>query len=264
MPHLVMLEISPLLPFYSSTRPCQNIRHLPLTLSFTTGLPPQHSLRESYFFALSETSAGRPPVPLYGINLREQYIPLLLGVVFLHPNSQSLYQEPPYIDCGRHKMSKHSSGCSHASRERHRCPVCNSGSGREKCPYTSRNGTIEPASPPTSSSSSSSPKVYAGEFQLSTAFDRHIIDWHEKIFASIYTHEYICALCPCKRVTHGLVDCSARFSARPSNKQEFLDHLRTAHAGAEQVPMWYTHYCSPPKDASYLDPVVGHKAKSLA
>lgn len=120
------------------------------------------------------------------------------------------------------------------------------------------------ASPPTLSPSSSSPKVYAGEFQLSTAFDRHIIDWHEKIFASTNTHEYICKLCPCKRVTDESVDCSARVSAHPSNKQKFLDHLRTAHAGAEQVPTWYTHYCSPPDNASYIDPVVGQMANSLA
>lgn len=160
-------------------------------------------------------------------------------------------------------MSKQLGSCSHAQRDIYRCPVCNSGSGREKRPYTSRKESVEKASPPTPSPSSGSRKMYAGEFQLSTAFDRHIIDWHEKIFASIYTHEYICALCPCETVTKQSVDCSARFSAHPFNRQQFLDHLRTAHAGAESVPIWYTHYCAPPKDASYIDPVVGQISKSL-
>lgn len=181
----------------------------------------------------------------------------------MRPNRQNLYQESFYIDCGCHKMSKHLGSCSHVQREIYRCPVCNSGSGREKRPYTSRKESVETVSPPTLSPSTSSPKVYAGEFQLSTAFDRHIIDWHEKIFASIYTHEYICALCQCDRVTHRSLDCSARFSARPSNKQKFLDHLRAAHARAEHVPMWYSHHCSPPENASYIDPVVGQKAQSL-
>ena len=164
-------------------------------------------------------------------------------------------------------MSNNLVDCSHAQREIYRCPVCNSGTGREKRPYTSRKESAETASPLTlspSSSSSSSPKVCVGEFQLSSAFDRHIIERHENIFAGIYTYEYICKLCKCDSITHRSLDCSARFSALPSQKQKFLDHLRTAHAGVEQVHEWPTHQCSPPDDVSYIDPVVGQVAKSLA
>lgn len=164
-------------------------------------------------------------------------------------------------------MSNNLVGCSHAQREIYRCPVCNSGTGHKKRPYTSRRESAEKASPLTlspSSGSSNSPKMYAGEFQLSSAFDRHIIERHMNIFAGSYTHEYICTLCKCDSVTHKSLDCSARFSALSSEKQKFLDHLRTAHAGAEQVPTWHTHPCSPPDDASYIDPVVEQVAKSIA
>jgi hypothetical protein len=161
-------------------------------------------------------------------------------------------------------MSKHAIECSHAQRERYRCPVCNSGSGREKRPYTSKKESFETASPPTSSPPASSPKVYVGVFQLSTYFDKHIVDRHVNIFASINTHEYICTLCECDTVKSGSVACSARFSAHLSKKQKFLDHLRAAHAGAEEGHIWYPHRCSPAENASYIDPVVRQKADSLA
>ena len=94
------------------------------------------------------------------------------------------------------------------------------------------------------------PRDYLGEFQLASAFDRHIIERHERIFQSMNSSEFICLLCPCDSIAHDAIQCTARFSTT-SGKQGFLDHLRTCHAGDPDNRIWWQHLCAPNTTASY-------------
>jgi hypothetical protein len=119
----------------------------------------------------------------------------------------------------------------------------------------------------TSASSSLLPdklKEYAGVFQRSTAFDKHITELHEKIFLSINSDEYICALCPCNTIAHGNLHCTARFNADiPGGRQTFMDHLRSHHAQNPNALQWYHHACLPKNTASYTDAKIRRAAESL-
>jgi hypothetical protein len=88
------------------------------------------------------------------------------------------------------------------------------GYGHDKRPYNRKSDTDE--SSRTSASSSPSPdrlKEYTAVFQRPIAFDRHMNELHERIFRSINSNEYICALCECSTIARGTWHCTARFSA---------------------------------------------------
>jgi hypothetical protein len=152
------------------------------------------------------------------------------------------------------KMSAHTLGFVHAHhRERYICPICNMGSGHEKRAYvrkSANNGTGPTATGSFFTGSSGNPRDYTGEFQMASAFDRHIIERHEKIFESMTSSEYICLLCPCDSIAHSTLQCTARFSTT-SGKQGFLDHLRTFHAGDPDSLALWQHLCAPTTTASY-------------
>lgn len=163
-------------------------------------------------------------------------------------------------------MSSCQNSYNHARRERYICPLCNMGDGHERRSYNKRSGTD--GNPRTSTSSSPSPdkpKEYASVFQRPTAFDKHINELHEKIFRSINSNEYICALCPCSTIAHRIPHCTARFSANTAGeKQTFLDHLRSHHAQVDPRSLnLYHHICPPTTPASYTDPVIRRVAESF-
>ena len=153
------------------------------------------------------------------------------------------------------KMSTHSLGSVHAHhRERYICPIWNMGSGHEKRAYVRKsaiNGTNPTATGSSFTGSSGNSRDYTGEFQLASAFDRHIIERHEKIFKSMTSSEYICLLCPCDCIAHGTIQCTARFCTKTSGNQRFLDHLRTSHAGDPDSLALWQHLCAPTTTASY-------------
>ena len=148
-------------------------------------------------------------------------------------------------------MSGRSLGSVHAHRDRYICPICNMGSGRERRAYSRKSANIgTTGTGPSSTPSSEKPRDYLGEFQLASAFDRHIIERHERIFQSMNSSEFICLLCPCDSIAHDAIQCTARFSTT-SGKQGFLDHLRTCHAGDPDNRIWWQHLCAPNTTASY-------------
>ena len=155
-----------------------------------------------------------------------------------------------------------------SQRERHICPICNIGSGQEKRPYNKRlpnNDQTEAKFSFTSPPPLNTPKVYKNEFQMPTAFDRHITGSHVRVFQSINSSEYICYLCPCDCVKNRTQSCSARYPADSSEKKQgFLDHLRAAHAKAPESLVWFPHLCSPITKEYYTDPVVRRVAELMA
>ena len=160
------------------------------------------------------------------------------------------------------------SGSIKTQRERHICPICNIGSGQEKRPYNKRlpnNGHPKAGFSFTSPLPLNAPKVYKSEFQMQTAFDRHITGSHVRVFQSINSSEYICYLCPCDCVKSKTLSCSARYPADSSEKKQgFLDHLRDAHAQTPESLVWFPHLCSPTTTEYYTDPVVRMVAKLMA
>jgi hypothetical protein len=153
----------------------------------------------------------------------------------------------------------------YATRHQYTCPVCNMGCGHEKRTYAKKSdntGDIKNASPCTLSSKR--PVEQVGVFQRPTAFDKHITELYEKIFRSINSNEYICALCPCNTIAHGTWHCAARFSANTAGeRQTFLDHLRSHHAQGPEFLCWYHHTCCPMDTASYTDPRIRRTAESI-
>lgn len=181
---------------------------------------------------------------------------------------QPVHHEASLSESRSSVMTPSSLGSAHAPRERYICPICNMGNGREKRAYVRKAVNNESTGTNSSSTSLLSPgtsKVYAGDFQRSTAFDKHIIDYHERIFESTNSTEYICTLCPCDPIAYGTLHCSARFAANvPGEKQRFLDHLRNFHAQEDPRSLnWYHHICSPTAITSYTDPVVRRMAESF-
>jgi hypothetical protein len=140
------------------------------------------------------------------------------------------------------------------------------GEGHERRPYNRKSDTDESSRTTASSSPSpDKPKEYASVFQRPTAFDKHITELHEKIFRSINSNEYICALCPCSTIAHGNWDCTARFTAHtPRERQMFLDHLKRDHAQSPEALRWYHHTCCPKDTASYTDPRIRKTAESFS
>ena len=164
-------------------------------------------------------------------------------------------------------MPSHPSGFTTTQRDRHICPICNIGSGQGKRQYNKRftnNESTDAKLPFTRSPLLNPPKLYKNEFQLPSAFDRHLTGWHARVFQSINSSEYICSLCPCDCVMGRTMTCSARYPTDSSEgKQEFLDHLRDAHAQAPETLIWYPHLCSPATKEYYTDPMVRKVAESI-
>lgn len=154
-------------------------------------------------------------------------------------------------------------------REKYMCPVCNMGSGHQTRTYnrhsvgnrSSRNGSSSSCA---SSPSSDVSRAYAREFQLASAFDRHIVEMHERMFQRTNSTEFVCGFCWCDSIGIKAPDCAARFSADPYGKKDFLDHLRLFHARNPDILTWHQHTCSPTTTASYTDPLVRRMAKSFS
>jgi hypothetical protein len=174
-------------------------------------------------------------------------------------------------------MSAHLPGFIPTPQEKLICPICNMGSGHKKRSYiwkdlkdgstrtpsastpgalTSCTSTPSASTPSASTPSATTPCASTPaaakpekdptKFDKVFAFDKHITERHERIFYSINTSEYICTLCPCDSVALGIPECSARFPADQSMKQDFLRHLRTAHAQAPENLIWYHVYLQRP------------------
>jgi hypothetical protein len=164
-------------------------------------------------------------------------------------------------------MPAHPLGSANTQRERYICPICNIGSGQEKRSYNRRFSNNE--SPEAKFSFNTShppnmPKLYKNEFQIPSAFNRHLTGWHARVFQSINSSEYICSLCPCDCVMGRTLVCSARYPADSSEaKQRFLDHLRDAHAQTPETLVWYPHQCPPAMKEYYTNPEVRKVAESI-
>ena len=159
-------------------------------------------------------------------------------------------------------MSTRQNSRDQAFRERYICPLCNMGDGHETRSYNKKSDTDRHSVTSTPSSPSpDKPKEYVAVFQRPTAFDKYITELHEKIFRSINSNEYICALCPCSTIVLGTWHCTARFSG---GRQMFLDHLRSHHAQSPESLRWYPHHCCPEDTASYTDPRIRRTAESFS
>lgn len=160
-------------------------------------------------------------------------------------------------------MSAHSLGADQAQLQEYlKCPICHMGSGRE----TRASGRKSAKSETTATGSSSIPShdaLRTAKFQKPSAFDRHIIERHEKIFQSVNSSDYICYLCPCDSIAHGALRCTARFSTDTYGKLCFLDHLKASHAKDPDSLVWWQHLCPPSTTADYKDPEVRKMAESF-
>jgi hypothetical protein len=156
-------------------------------------------------------------------------------------------------------MSTRKDSYNHAHRDKYICPLCNMGEGHEKRPYNRKLDTDGNSRTPASSSPShNKTKEYMGVFRRPTVFDKHINELHEKIFRSINSNEYICALCPCSTIAYGSLHCTTRFRG---GRQPFLDHLKDHHAQSPGDLHCYPHACCPQNTASYTNARIRKTAK---
>lgn len=110
------------------------------------------------------------------------------------------------------------------------CPPCNMGDGHVTRPYI-RNGST-PAE--TISPDPRNTIQYQNTYRKPQTFDKHIKEWHRRMFMRSRSTQFVCVFCPC------VYPCWGRFLT----EHALLDHLRSAHAHFPEQLEHTHHVCA--------------------
>ncbi|KAJ8112788.1 hypothetical protein OPT61_g4926 [Boeremia exigua] len=136
------------------------------------------------------------------------------------------------------------------------CPMCNMGDGWSKRSYNKTKANSSTSVTPVKKRDVESPAVeYRNVYKKPATFDNHILKWHHGSFKRSNSSEYICCLCQCLTVSHGMVDCTVRFQ----DLKSLLHHLRSSHSREPERLEHNHHWCAPMSLASY-PPIIHEKA----